>query len=86
METSLELGSHGVIGHAPLLGDVTYGIALGQELADGGDERAAAMYSLIVAAQLSDIDPPAWLADALASLVDLLPRIRKPATSSNDAT
>jgi hypothetical protein len=30
---------------------------------DGGGERAALMYSLIVTAKMNDIDAQAWLAD-----------------------
>ena len=33
-------------------------------------QRAAFMYSLIVTAKLNDIDPQAWLADALAHIAD----------------
>jgi len=35
---------------------------------DRGGARAAAMYSLIVTAKMSDIDPQAWLADVLARI------------------
>jgi hypothetical protein len=35
---------------------------------DGGGERAAAMYSLIVSAKMNDVDPQAWLADVLARI------------------
>jgi len=31
-------------------------------------ERAAAMYSLIVTAELNDVDPQAWLADVLGRI------------------
>ena len=34
-------------------------------------ERAAAMYTLIVTAKLNDVDPQAWLADALARIAEL---------------
>jgi transposase len=37
---------------------------------DKGGDRAAAIYTLIAAAKLNDIDPQAWLADALARLPD----------------
>ena len=37
---------------------------------DEGGRRAAAIYSLIATAKLNDIDPQAWLADALARLPD----------------
>jgi transposase len=37
---------------------------------DRGGERAAAIYSLIITAKLSDIDPRAWLADVLARIAD----------------
>jgi transposase len=48
---------------------------------DRGAERAAAMATLITSAKLNDVDPQAWLADALAriagtpqsQLADLLP-------------
>ena len=62
------------------------GIALGRKSwlfagSDRGGERAAAMYSLIVSANMNDIDPQAWLADVLARIAshpasrldDLLP-------------
>lgn len=35
---------------------------------DRGGQRAAMMYSLIITAKMNDIDPQAWLADALAHL------------------
>ena len=49
------------------------GIALGRKSwlfagSDRGGQRAAAMYSLIVSAKLNDIDPQAWLADALTRI------------------
>jgi transposase len=52
------------------------GIALGRKSwlfcgSDRGGQRAAAMYSLIVSAKMSDIDPQAWLADVLARINDL---------------
>jgi transposase len=37
---------------------------------DEGGRRAAAIYTLIATAKLNDIDPQAWLADALARLPD----------------
>jgi len=37
---------------------------------DEGGRRAAAIYTLIASAKLSDIDPQAWLADILARLPD----------------
>jgi transposase len=37
---------------------------------DEGGRRAAAVYTLIATAKLSDIDPQAWLADVLARLPD----------------
>ena len=51
------------------------GIALGRKSwlfagSDRGGQRAAAMYSLIVTAKMCDIDPQAWLADALARIAD----------------
>jgi transposase len=62
------------------------GVALGRKAwlfagSERGGERAAFMYSLIVTAKLNDIDPQAWLADALrrvaatprSELPDLLP-------------
>lgn len=62
------------------------GIALGRRSwlfcgLDRGGQRAAVMYSLIVAAKMNDVDPQAWLADVLARLAahpvqrldDLLP-------------
>ncbi|MET4236319.1 hypothetical protein ABIA85_009634 [Bradyrhizobium sp. LA6.10] len=35
---------------------------------DRGGRRAAAMYSLIVSANMNDVDPQAWLADVLARI------------------
>ena len=51
------------------------GVALGRKAwlfagSDRGGERAAAMYSLIVTAKLNDVDPRAWLADALRRIAD----------------
>jgi hypothetical protein len=51
------------------------GVALGRRSwlfagSDRGGERAAMMYTLIVTAQLNDIDPRAWLADVLARIAD----------------
>jgi transposase len=51
------------------------GIALGRKAwlfagSDRGGQRAAMMYSLIVSAKMNDIDPQAWLADALARIAD----------------
>ena len=51
-------------------------IALGRKSwlfagSERGDERAAAMYTLIVTAKMNDIDPQAWLADVLARLPDM---------------
>ena len=51
------------------------GIALGRKAwlfagSPRGGERAAFMYSLIVTAKMNDVDPQAWLADALARLPD----------------
>jgi len=51
------------------------GIALGRKSwlfcgSDRGGERAAVMYSLIVAAKMNDIDPQAWLADVLARIAE----------------
>ncbi len=37
---------------------------------DRGAKRAAAPYSLIATAKLTDIDPRAWLADVLARTAD----------------
>jgi transposase len=37
---------------------------------DEGGRRAAAIYTLIATAKLSDIDPQAWLADVLARIND----------------
>lgn len=68
------------------------GVALGCKAwlfagSDRGGERAANIYSLIVTAKLNDVDPRAWLADALRNigehpnnrLADLLPwNWRKP--------
>jgi transposase len=51
------------------------GIALGRKSwlfagSDRGGERAAVMYTLIQTARLNEIDPQAWLADALARIND----------------
>jgi transposase len=51
------------------------GIALGRKSwlfcgSDRGGERAAVMYSLIATAKMNDIDPQAWLADALARIAE----------------
>lgn len=37
---------------------------------DSGGRRAAAIYTLIETAKLNDVDPRAWLADALARIAD----------------
>jgi hypothetical protein len=37
---------------------------------DHGGERAAAIYTLIGAAELNGVDPQAWLADTLRRIVD----------------
>ena len=52
------------------------GIALGRRAwlfcgSDRGGQRAAAMYSQIGSAKMTDIDPQAWLADVLARINDL---------------
>ena len=49
------------------------GVALGRKSwlfagSERGGDRAAFMYSLIVAAKMNDVDPQAWLADVLARL------------------
>ena len=51
------------------------GVALGRKAwlfcgSDRGGQRAAVMYSLIVTAKLSGVDPQAWLADVLARIAD----------------
>jgi transposase len=51
------------------------GIAVGRNNwtfagSDAGGRRAAAIYTLIESAKLSDVDPQAWLADVLARLQD----------------
>ena len=51
------------------------GVALGRKSwlfcgSDRGGERAAVMYSLIVSAKMSDVDPQAWLADVLARIAE----------------
>jgi len=50
------------------------GIALGRKSwlfcgSDRGGQRAAAMYSLIVTAEMNGIDPQAWLTDVLSRIV-----------------
>ncbi len=52
------------------------GVALGRKSwlfagSERGGERAAAMYTLIGTAKLNDIDPQAWLADAIARISDM---------------
>jgi hypothetical protein len=37
---------------------------------DRGVERAAAIYALIVTAEMNDVDPRAWLADELTRIAD----------------
>ena len=51
-------------------------IALGRKSwlfagSDRGGERAAFIYTLIGTAKLNNIDPQAWLADALARINDI---------------
>jgi transposase len=51
------------------------GIALGRKAwlfagSDGGGERPAAIYSLIITAKLNEVDPRAWLADVLSRIAD----------------
>ena len=51
------------------------GICLGRKSwlfagSDRGGERAAVMYTLIGTAKLNDVDPQAWLADALARIAE----------------
>jgi transposase len=51
------------------------GITLGRKSwlfagSDRGGERAAVMYTLIQTARLNDVDPQAWLAEALARIND----------------
>ncbi|MFC0202631.1 transposase domain-containing protein, partial [Paracoccus rhizosphaerae] len=52
------------------------GIALGRKSwlfagSERGGDRAAFMYTLIVTAQMNDIDPQAWMADVLTRLPDM---------------
>jgi transposase len=52
------------------------GIALGRKSwlfvgSDRGGERAAFIYTLIGTAKLNDVDPLAWLADALSQIADI---------------
>ena len=52
------------------------GIALGRKSwlfvgSDRGGERAAFMYTMIGTAKLNDVDPLAWLADALGQIADI---------------
>jgi hypothetical protein len=51
------------------------GVALGRKAwlfagSDRGGERAADMYTLIVSAKMSDVDPRAWLGDVLRRIAD----------------
>lgn len=51
------------------------GVAIGRRNylfagADSGDERAAAIYSLIGRAKLNGVDPEAWLRHVLAHIAD----------------
>lgn len=53
------------------------GVAFGRKSwlcagSERGGQHAAAMYTLIGAAKLDDIDPQAWLADAIARNPDIL--------------
>ena len=52
------------------------GVALGRKSwlfagSERGGQRAAFMYSLIGTAKLNNIDPQAWLADAIARISDI---------------
>ena len=52
------------------------GVALGRKAwlfagSDRGGQRAAAIYTLIATAKLNNVDPQAWLADALARIADM---------------
>ena len=52
------------------------GVALGRKSwlfagSERGGDRAAFMYTLIVAAKMNDIDPQAWLADVLKRLPEM---------------
>jgi transposase len=52
------------------------GVALGRKAwlfcgSTRGGDRAASMYTLIATAKLNDVDPQAWLADALARIAEL---------------
>ena len=51
------------------------GIVLGRKSwlfagSDRGGDRAAFMYTPIVAAKMNDVDPQAWLADVLARIAE----------------
>ena len=53
------------------------GVALGRKAwlfagSSRGGDRTAFMYSLIVTAKMNDVDPPAWLADVLATMPSLV--------------
>jgi len=53
------------------------GIALGRKSwhfagSERGGERAAFMYTLITSCKMNDIDPPAWMADVLTRLPDII--------------
>jgi len=74
------------------------GVALGRKAwlfagSERGGQRAAAIYTLIGTAKLNDIDPQAWLADAIARIADtpvsrlheLLPWNWKPADKTESA-
>jgi transposase len=74
------------------------GVALGRKSwlfcgSDRGGRRAAAMYTLIGTAKLNNLDPQAWLADALERIADqpvrrlheLLPWNWRPSTTTPSA-
>src|SRR4029450_1174256 len=51
------------------------GVAIGRRNwtfagSDSGGRRAAAIYTLVATAKLTDVDPRAWLADVLARIAD----------------
>jgi transposase len=60
---------------------------------DAGDDRTAAIYTLIETCKMNDVDPQPWLADVLARLpdrrasqvADLLPWTWKAAQQSKTA-
>ena len=95
LKTPPESGADGIMPFNNAAERALRGIALGRRNwlfagSDRGDERAAAIYTLIATAKLNDVDPQAWLEDVLrriadhpaSRLADLLPWNWKPAVTA----